>query len=67
MKKTSYDGYCVGVGVEYPGIVVSAENDKELIRLFKAAVPVHEKALEKVGVKKKEVTVISIDKDRLDE
>ena len=49
IRKRSYDGYCVGVGVEYPGIIVSAESDSELIERFKAAIPAHKQALEQFG------------------
>lgn len=63
MEKRSYDGYCVGTGVEYPGIMVSAESDEELIRLFKLAIPSHEKALKKYGVSEEtNVTVIPIER-----
>ena len=65
MEKRSYDGYCVGTGVEYPGIIVSATSDAELVRLFKAAIPSHERALKKYGVEEKEasVTVIAVDRE----
>jgi len=63
IRKQSYDGYCVGTGIEFPGIVLSAKTDDELVEKFKKALPVHRKALErhaKDGVKDN-ITVISID------
>ena len=65
MEKRSYEGYCVGTGVEYPGIIVSATSDDELIRLFKAAIPSHERALKKYDVEEEEtsVTVIAVDRE----
>lgn len=63
MEKHSYDGFCVGVGVEYPGIVVSATSDDELIRLFKKAIPSYERGLRKYGIKRppaRKVEVIDI-------
>ncbi len=48
--KRSYDGYCVGVGVEYPGIVVSAESDEDLISRFQEAIPSYKRALAKYGM-----------------
>ena len=65
MEKRSYDGYCIGTGVEYPGIIVWAKSDEELLRLFKAAIPAHEEALKKYNVtppKTPKVTVIPIDR-----
>ena len=66
MEKRSYDGYCVGIGVEYPGIIVWGENDKELLDRFKAAIPVHKKALKEHGIKqegRKRAEVIAVDKE----
>ena len=68
MEKQSFDGYCVGTGIEYPGIVVWAESDKELRELFKAAIPAYEEALQKYGVENKpyeapEIQVIHIDRE----
>ena len=48
--KRSYDRYCVGVGVEYPGIVVSAESDKDLINRFQEIIPSYKRALAKYGM-----------------
>lgn len=53
MVKTSYDGYYVGVGVEHPGIIVSAESEEELVRIFRDAIPSHKRALKHFGVKEK--------------
>ena len=62
MIKRSYDGYCVGVGVEYPGIIVSAENDGDLIKRFQEAIPSYKRALAKYGIEKKDKKrVLSID------
>lgn len=63
MEKHSYDGYCVGVGVEYPGIIVSATSDEELIRLFKKAIPSYERGLRKYDIQqipRRKVEVIDI-------
>lgn len=62
MLKRSYDGYCVGVGVEYPGIIVSAKSDAELVERFKAAIPAHKRALDEFKAEEtpKEV-VVTID------
>lgn len=66
MQKQSYNGYCVGVGVEYPGIIVSAESDEELVRRFKDAIPSYKRALEKFGVVDKEnIAVITIDSGQM--
>ena len=60
--KTQYDGYCVGTGVEYPGIVVWGDNDKELIKRFKECIPSYKEALVKYGVdKKSNVEVLTVD------
>ena len=64
--KRSYDGYCVAVGVEYPGIIVSAENDKDLISRFQEAVPSYKRALIKYRIEeksKKEVLTIDIQRE----
>ena len=70
MEKRSYDGYCVGTGVEYPGIIVWGKTDEELMKRFKDAIPVYEKALEKHGIESEPempmVEVIPIDKKDLD-
>lgn len=62
IQKQSYDGYCVGVGVEHPGIVVSADSDEELIRRFREAIPSYKRALEEFGVTE-EITVVEIDEE----
>lgn len=62
MERRSYGGYLVGTGVEYPGIVVSAASDEELVRLFRAAIPSHERALKKYGAREAGVTVIPVDR-----
>ena len=60
--KTQYDGYCVGTGVEYPGIVVWGDSDKELIKRFKECIPSYKEALVKYGVdKKSNVEVLTVD------
>ncbi len=28
-KKKSFDGYCVGQGVEFPGLIVHAESEED--------------------------------------
>ena len=47
MTQQYYDGYCVGQGVEYPGIIVSAKSDKELKKMFINALPGHKELLDK--------------------
>ncbi len=59
MKKQSYDGYCVGQGVEYPGIIVSAKSDKELKKMFIEALPGHKELLAKNAIDVK-ISVIEI-------
>ena len=71
MEKRSFDGYCVGTGIEYPGIVVWGDSDEELMERFKAAIPAYEEALQKYGVENKpnetpSIEVISVDRERLD-
>ena len=62
MIKRSYDGYCVGVGVEYPGIIVSAESDEDLISRFQKAIPSYKRALAKYGIEEKDKKkVLTID------
>ena len=59
MKKQSYSGYCVGQGVEYPGIIVSAKSDKELKKMFREALPGHKQLLAKNAIDV-EISVIEI-------
>ena len=62
ISKKSYDGYCVGSGVEYPGIILHAKTDEELKNKFMAALPEHQKALQKfTKTKKTNITVISFE------
>ena len=49
IKMQSFDGYCVGTGIEYPGIIISAATKAELAKKFKNALPGHIKALKKYG------------------
>lgn len=59
IAKKSFDGYCVGQGVEYPGVIVHAKSDEELKSNFLKALPGHKKALEKISQDKNmEVLVI---------
>lgn len=60
ISKQSFNGYCVGIGVEYPGIIVHAKSDDELIKEFEKALPGHLKALEKRKTKK-EISVLEVD------
>ena len=48
IRKKSFDGYCVGQGIEYPGVIVHAESDEELKSNFLKALPIHKRALEKL-------------------
>ena len=65
--KRSYGGYCVGVGVEYPGIIVSAESDDDLVSRFQEAVPSYKRALAKYGIEEKSMKeVLTIDVQRAD-
>lgn len=56
------DGYCVGIGVEHPGIIISAENEEELLKLFKEIIPIYNEGLAKYGIKDRvrEVAVVEI-------
>lgn len=66
IQKQSYDGYCVGTGVEYPGIIVSAKSDEELIQRFKDAIPSYKRALKNYGVVEDDkISVISIDEEQV--
>ena len=59
IRKKSFDGYCVGQGVEYPGIIVHAESNDELKSNFLKALPTHKEALAKISQDKDmEVLVI---------
>ena len=60
IRKQSFDGYCVGVGVEYPGIIVHAESDEDLRNVFLQALPGHKEALNKFK-NKLEISVIEIE------
>ena len=65
IRKQSYKGYCVGAGVEYPGIIVSATSDEKLTNEFIKALPGHQKVLKRVSDGKKEISVIEVDPNRL--
>lgn len=61
MIQTDYDGYCIGQGVEYPGIIVSAENGEELARIFKKAIPSHKRGLKHFGVTENQnISIVTI-------
>ena len=60
IRKKSFDGYCVGQGVEYPGVIVHAESDEELKSNFLKALPGHKKALKKIS-QDKDMEVLVID------
>ena len=60
IRKESFEGYHVGVGVEYPGIIVSAKSDKALKDEFLKALPGHKHALEKHGIKSDAISVMKI-------
>ena len=69
MLKRSYDGYCVGVGIEHPGIIIryalrsvpSAENDKDLIKQFQEHIHSYKRALAKYGIKEKPGKILTVD------
>ena len=62
IRKQSYDGYYVGTGVEYPGIVISANTDEDLVKKFQKALPGHKEALKRYGKEGIEkIEVIAID------
>ena len=65
IQKESYKGYCVGTGVEYPGIIVHGKTDGELINTFVKALPGHKKALSKIKNSGKAITVLEIDSPRM--
>lgn len=60
IQKQSFDGYCVGQGVEYPGVIVHANSDEELKSEFLKALPDHKKALEKISAST-EIEVLDVD------
>ncbi len=60
IQKKSFDGYCVGQGVEYPGIIVHADTNEQLVKEFKKALPGHKEALEKIS-QKVEIEVLEVD------
>jgi len=66
IEKRSYKGYCVGAGVEYPGIIISATSDEKLTNEFIKALPGHQKILKKRFDGKKEISVIEVDPNRMD-
>ena len=70
IEKHSYDGYCVGIGIEYPEIVVSGKTDKDLQNKFLKLLPAHLEMLAKFPEyveqqqkesKGKEVVVLDVD------
>ena len=70
MEKQSFNGYCVGTGIEHPGIVVWGSNDEELLKRFRDAIPAHEEALQKYNVVNKpyevpKIEVISVDRKEM--
>ena len=61
MIQKDYDGYCIGQGVEYPGIIVSAENGEELARVFKKAIPAYKRGLKHFGITdKRDISIVTI-------
>lgn len=60
IQKKSFEGYCVGQGVEYPGVIVHANSDEELKSEFLKVLPGHKKALEKIP-QETEIEVIEVD------
>ena len=42
-----YDDYCVGAGIEYPGIMVRADNEKDLTAQFQKLIPAFKKNLKR--------------------
>lgn len=62
VQKQSYDGYCVGTCIEYPGIVMFAKTDEDLKTQFKEALPIHIKALKRHSKDdKSQVEVITVE------
>ena len=64
IQKKSFEGYCVGQGVEFPGVIVHAKSDEELQEEFLKALPGHQKALAKTPQDIK-IEVIEIDGNKL--
>jgi len=62
IRKRSFEGYCVGQGVEYPGVIVHAKTDEELKSNFLKALPIHKVALAKIS-QDKDMEVLVIDTD----
>ena len=51
--KTQYNGYCVGVGVEHPGIIVWGNTEEEMVARFQQTIPSYKRALKKYGISEK--------------
>ena len=60
MVKSSHDRYCVGVGVEYPSIIVRAESAEDLISRFQESVPSYKMALVKYGIEEKPDKILTV-------
>lgn len=58
VEKTS-TGY-LAVGVESPGIIISADTKEELVRLFRKAVPSYKRGLKWYGVKDKPREIVNV-------
>ena len=61
IREQLYDGYSVGTGVEFPGIIVSADTREGLVGEFRRALPAHKRALERYKIDAGDVTVIAVD------
>ena len=61
MRKQVYDGYCVGVGIEHPGIIVSAASEDDLVHRFREAIPSYMRALSEFGVESEPANILDHD------
>ena len=61
IKKQSYNGYCIGTGVEYPGIIVHGKTNKELQEKFGKALDGHIKALYKYSTVEENIEVLEVE------
>ena len=60
VKITRFDDYCLGEGIEYPGLIIHAKNSGDIIKQFIKALPGHKDILKKYNAKEN-ITVFEVD------
>ena len=60
MRIIDYDSYMVGVGIEHPGIIVSAESETELINEFRISYDSYMRAIKRFHIEEKPERVVII-------